>query len=205
MVEGAIDSARTTERPPAATRRRRRRWWLRLWVIAPLLFLVMLGIARIVYWRTSIAYAPMKLHGTARPALGQPVHVRSTASRLAITGPAGTEQLLEFTLVNTGIHPLDINAVSAGDDAVVDVRWAANFVENGRRIPSPSHALPAHVPGHAVLNLQLVVRKPSCGPGERRYLDADVVIHWHALISPHNTRMNLLPGRPAAVDLCGPR
>jgi len=106
---------------PAPTPPRRRPWWRTLWFLAPLLFLVVLVVSRVVYWRTSIAY----------------------------------------------------------------------------------HPLPVHVPGHAVVNLQLRVRQPACPKGTTRYLSAVVTIHWHAMISPHATRLNLLAGQPHRIALCG--
>jgi hypothetical protein len=61
------------------------------------------------------------------------------------------------------------------------------------------------VPGHAIVNLQLVVRKPACSTGERRYLSAVVTIHWHAMISPHATKLDLLAGNTHYVTICSGR
>src|SRR4051795_4699077 len=108
MVDGVVDSAATEQRSPAPARRRFRRWRT-LWVIAPVLFLVMLGVARIIYWRISIDYAPLKAEGSARPAVGPPGNVRSNPSGLVLTGAAGTQQLIEFAIENHGNHPIDLN------------------------------------------------------------------------------------------------
>jgi hypothetical protein len=197
MVDTAVAPPSTAPTPP-----RRRQWWRTLWFLAPLLFLVVLVAARVVYWRTSIAYRPLELAGPAGAAVGQPSHVAVVPGGLRSTAPTGTEQLFEFPLRNDGIHALDINAVTAQDDAVVGVQWAANFVQAGHRVPSPTHALPAHVPGHATVNLQLLVRQPACTKGTARYLAAVVTIHWHAMISPHATRLNLLAGNPHRIALC---
>jgi len=188
---------------PAPTPPRGRRWWRTLWFIAPLLFLLVLVLSRVVYWRTSIAYHPLRVAGPGAPAVGQPTSVVTTPTGVRSTAAAGTEQLFEFPLRNDGIHALDINGVTAADGAVVGVQWAANFVQDGKRVASPTHPLPVHVPGHAVVNLQLRVRQPACPKGTTRYLSAVVTIHWHAMISPHATRLNLLAGQPHRIALCG--
>jgi len=193
----------TAVAPVPASTPPRRRWWRTLWFIAPVLFLLVLVVSRIVYWRTSIAYRPLHVAGPGAAAVGQPTSVAKTPTGLRSTAAAGTEQLFEFPLRNAGIHALDINGVSASDSAVVGVQWAANFVQHGKRVPSPTHPLPAHVPGHAVVNLQLLVRQPACTKGTPRYLSAVVTIHWHAMISPHATRLNLLAGQPHRIALCG--
>ena len=187
---------------PAPTPPRGHRWWRTLWFIAPLLFLLVLVASRVVYWRTSIAYHPLRVVGAGAAALGQPTSVAPTPTGLRSTAATGTEQLFEFPLKNDGIHALEINGVTAADDAVVGVQWAANFVKDGRRVPSATHALPVRVPGHAVVNLQLRVRQPACTKGTARFLSAVVTIHWHAMVSPHATRLNLLPGRPHRIALC---
>jgi hypothetical protein len=189
--------------PPASAPARSRPRWRTLWVIAPVLFLILLGVARVIYWRTSIAYRPLHLTGLPAPAVGQPQHARVNPDGLVLTGTPGTDQLIEFPLLNDGIHPLDITRVTVQDTAVVGVQWAANFVQDGHRVPSPTHPLPVHVPGHAVVNLQLLVRKPACARGEQRHLSAVVTIHWHAMISPHATKLDLLAGNTAFVTLCG--
>lgn len=196
MVETAVAP------PAAAPPRRPRPWWRTLWFIAPLLFLVLLAVARVVYWRTSIAYQPLRRAGSGAPAAGQPAHVAPSAGGLRSTAPTGTDQAFEFPVRNTGIHPLDITAVTVEDDNVVGVQWAANFVTDGKRVPSPAHLLPAHVPAHAIVNLQLVVRQPACTNGTPRYLSAVVTIHWHAMISPHATRLNLLARQGMHIALC---
>ncbi len=188
--------------PPPPARVRSRPRWRTLWVIAPVLFLLLLGVARIVYWRTSIAYRPLHVAGPAAPAVGQPDSVQVRPDGLLLTGSAGSEQMIEFPLLNSGNHPLEINRITVEDPAVVGVQWAANFVEDGHRVPSPSHALPVRVPGHAVVNLQLLVRKPACRAGEQRHLSAVLTIHWHALISPHATKLDLLAGNTGYVSLC---
>ena len=195
MVETAVAPA------PAATARRPRPWWRTLWFIAPLLFLILLAVARVVYWRTSIAYQPLRLAGPAA-AVGQPARVAPAAGGLRSTARVGIDQVFEFPLRNSGIHPLDITGVSVADPAVVGVQWAANFIIDGKRLPTPSHALPVHVPAHAIVNLQLVVRQPACVKGTPRYLSALATIHWHAMISPHATRLNLLAGEPTRIALC---
>jgi hypothetical protein len=187
---------------PGAATPRRRPLWRTLWVIAPVLFVVMLGIARIVYWRTSIAYAPLRLQGLGAPALGHPISVRTASNGLLMTGPVGSDQVFEFPILNDGIHPIEINRVTVQDEAVAGVQWAANFVQNGRRIPSPSHDLPVHVPGHAIVNLQLIVRRPACPAKFPLYLNGRVTLHWHAMISPHATSLNLLGSDPTYVALC---
>jgi hypothetical protein len=197
------DTALAPSPPPAPVRTRPR--WRTLWVIAPVLFVIVLGISRIVYWRTSIAYRPLQLAGLAAPAVGQPDAVQVRPDGLVLTGATGTDQLLEFPVVNDGIHPVEINRVTVEDPSVVGVQWAANFIENGHRVPSPTHALPVRVPGHAIVNLQLVVRKPACSAGERRYLSAVVTIHWHAMISPHATKLDLLAGNTRYVTICSGR
>src|SRR4051794_1638220 len=105
MVDTAVAPA------PVPAPRRRRPWWRTAWVIAPLLFLVLLAIARIVYWRTSIAYSPLRLAGVGAAAVGQPDHTVPVAGGRLLDGPAGTTQLFEFPLENDGIHPLEINRV----------------------------------------------------------------------------------------------
>src|SRR4051794_9467879 len=117
MVETAVAP------PAAAPPRRPRPWWRTLWFIAPLLFLVLLAVARVVYWRTSIAYQPLRLAGSGAPAAGQPAHVAPSAGGLRSTAPTGTDQAFEFPVRNTGIHPLDITAVTVQDDNVVGVQW----------------------------------------------------------------------------------
>jgi len=197
MVDTAVAPPRVAPTPP-----RRRPWWRTLWFLAPLLFLVVLVISRVVYWRTSIAYRPLQLAGPAAAAVGQPTQVDLVPGGLRSTAVAGTEQLLEFPIRNDGIHALDINSVTALDGAVAGVQWAANFVQNGKRVPSPTHTLPVHVPGHAIVNLQLLVRQPACSKGTPRYLSAVVTIHWHAMVSPHATRLDLLGGSGQRIALC---
>jgi len=204
MVDTEVAEEPAPSAPPPKSRTPRRRWRT-LWFIAPALFLVLLGVARIVYWRTSIAYAPLRLVSAGAPAAGQPANVTSTPSGFLVSGPAGTQQVFEFQLKNHGKHPVDINGIQPADDAVTQVQWAANFVEDGRRMPSPSHDLPVRVPGDAVVNIQLVVTKPSCSAGTGRQLSGEVTIHWHAMISPHTTRLNLLKGRPQPIALCASR
>src|SRR4051794_12917464 len=112
-----VDTAVAAE--PAASPPHRRPWWRTLWFLAPLLFLVVLVVSRVVYWRTSIAYQPLRLAGPGAAAVGQPTHVAATAGGLLSTAAAGTDQLFEFPIRNNGIHALDINSVTAADDAVV--------------------------------------------------------------------------------------
>jgi len=196
MVETAVAPASMPAGP------RPRRWWRTLWVIAPVLFLVLLAVARIVYWRTSIAYQPLRVVGLAKPAAGHRAHVVARDGVLRSTAKAGHDQLFEVPLRNTGKHPLNITGLRVDDAAVVAVGWAANFVKDGHRVPSPTHALPTHVPAHATVNLQLMVRQPHCTPGTPRYLSAVAVIHWHAMISPHATKLDLLAGHSHRIALC---
>ena len=195
MVETAVAPPRTAAVP-------RRAWWRTLWFIAPLLFIILLAVSRVVYWRTSIAYAPLRVAGAGAPAVGHPRHVTTGASGYSFPARARHEQMFEFPVQNDGIHPLDVLGVSVDDPSVVAVRWAADFVKNGKRVPSVSHLLPVHVPGHAIVNLQLIVRQPACSGSAPRYLSAVVVLHWHAMISPHHTRLNLSAGQPHRFTLC---
>jgi hypothetical protein len=172
-------------------------------VIAPVLFLVLLGAARVVYWRESVAYHPLKLQGLGAPAIGQPVHVATAINGLELTGSPGTDQIFEFPILNDGDDPVTINGVTVEDPVVAGVQWAANNLQDGRRIPSPSHELPVRVPGHAIVNLQLVARKPLCAPkAPVQYLSGVVTLHWHAMVSPHATRMNLLASDPTYIAVC---
>lgn len=196
MVETAV-----APRPTPSTRRRRP-WWRTLWFLAPVLFLAVLVVSRVVYWRTSIAYRPLQVTGRAGPAAGHPAQVAATATGLRSTAPTGTDQLFEFPLRNAGVHALDINSIQVRDPAVVGVQWSANIVQDGQRVPSPSHPLPVHVPGYATVNVQLLVRQPACVKGTARYLSAVVTIHWHAMISPHATRLDLLAGQVHRITLC---
>jgi hypothetical protein len=204
MVDTEVAEEPAAAAPPRKPRTTRRRWRT-LWFIAPALFLVLLGVARIVYWRTSIAYAPLRLMSAGAPAVGQPVDVTSTPSGFLVSGPAGTQQIFEFRLKNNGKHPVDINGIQPADGAVTQVQWAANFMADGRRVPSPSHDLPVHVPRGATVNVQLVVTKPSCPAGSVRHLSGEVTIHWHSMISPHTTNLNLLTGHPLRIALCSAR
>jgi hypothetical protein len=199
MVDAEVmDEPEAAPSPP----RRRRRRWLTLWIIAPVLFLILLAIARVIYWRTSIAYAPLRLLNAGTPAVGQPVNVTAAPTGFVISGPEGTQQVFEFQIENHGKHPVDISGIRPADDAVVQVQWAANFVEDGQRVLSPSHPLPVHVPRNAIVNIQLVVEKPSCAAGSVRHLSGQVTIHWHSMISPHATKLNLLKGHPQRIALC---
>jgi hypothetical protein len=197
-----VDTGVAQEPAPAARKPRSR--WRTLWVIAPVLFLVLLGVARIIYWRTSIAYAPLRLLSAGAPAVGEPENVTSTPSGFAVSGAESTRQVFEFPIENDGSHPVDIESVHPSDDAVVEVRWAGNYVEDGQRVPSPSGTLPVHVPRRAIVNIQLVVEKPACPAGAVRYLSGTVTIHWHSMISPHAVKLNLFKGQPQRVALCGP-
>src|SRR3954451_23816202 len=144
MVDTEVAEEPAPSAPPPKSRTPRRRWRT-LWFIAPALFLVLLGVARVVYWRTSIAYAPLRLVSGVAPAPARAANVRSTPSGILVSGPAGTEQTFEFQLKNHGKHPLDINAIQPADDAVAEVKWAANLVKHGRPVRGRSHHLPVYV------------------------------------------------------------
>jgi hypothetical protein len=204
MVDTGVAEEPASAAPPRKPRKARRRWRT-LWFVAPALFLVLLGVARIVYWRTSVAYAPLRVVSAGAPAAGQSASVRSTRSGFLVSGPAGCQRVFHFHLNNHGMHPVDINRIQPTDDAVAQVRWAANRVQDGRRVPSPSHALPVHVPRNAIVNIELTVTKPVCTAGTARYLSGAVTIHWHSMISPHATKLDLLTGHPQRIALCATR
>jgi hypothetical protein len=200
-----VETVAAEETAPRASRRRRPS----VYVIAPLAFVLMLLVARVVYWRVSIAYAPLQTAGFGGPVAGLPEHL-TPGPQLHLVGPTGTEQILEFAVVNRGDHPLDIKSVTPTDPAVINVRWAANrtVAENpAGGLPAPSHDFPVHLVAHATVKIQFVVSKPDCSAfraGGSRFLSGEVRIRWHAMMSSHVTDMDILDdGTAPFLTLCG--
>jgi hypothetical protein len=182
---------------------RRKRRWRSVWVIAPVAFVLMLGVARVVYWRYSAAYDPLRNGSYQGPAIGHPNELTSDSGSWQLRGPAGTTQLLDFFVDVAGDHAADIEEVEVQDTAITSVYWSANSSVNGQWVPAISHPLPVHVPGHATVRIQLEITKPECVKGETRYLSGVVRLHWHALMSSHITTLDLTDGDPVFVSLCG--
>jgi hypothetical protein len=190
---------------PASAPPRRRRRWLSIWVIAPVLFLLMLLIARVVYWRVSVNYSPLKLGSPGGPAIGRPLHMTYGTYGYQLSGRAGTQQELEFDVVNSGDDVVEIKQVEAADSYVQQVQWASNLTGvYGERVQTPAHPFPVNVPRHATVRFIVVVDKPDCRAlgAQSLYLAGELTLRWRAMITSHVTTLDLFGGDPQFLNLC---
>jgi hypothetical protein len=192
-----VDTQEAVPPAPRPSRRRRRR--LSVYVIAPVAFLLLLGVARFVYWRVSLGYAPLQPTGFIGATAGTANHLTGAQSaNWQLSGPPGTIQVLDFSLHNTGSQPVDITTVDVSDPLILNVHWAANYP--GIAV-APPHDFPLHLAGHATAKIRFTVLKPECGDGTR-LLSAVITLRWRAMMNSHVTELDLAKGDPTLLALC---
>lgn len=185
--------------PPTAPRPRRRRR-LSVYLVAPVVFLLLIAVARIVYWQVSLDYAPLRPGGFMGSVPGTANHlIGAQGATWQLAGRPGTIQVVQFSLRNTGRRPVDISAVDVSDPLILNVHWAA-FRTDGDQETAP-HDFPLHLPAHAAAKIRFTIVKPECGDGTR-LLSAEITLRWHAMMTSHVTELDLAAADPTLLALC---
>jgi hypothetical protein len=111
-----------------------------------------------------------------------------------LIGAKGTRGAIEYSLANTGGHPVRVLGLVPDSSGRLSMRWAPLVMKDGPIGGTPAEArpFPATVPPGHEIALWVTATKPTCGDGVVE-IRTELPIRWSALGFHHVYRMPLEP------------